>query len=165
MKNRLVTLAGALALMVVLGKFYATPLMAQVRAAIVQDRDSEARNHYQAFLNCSTTTASCENIFPAVPVGKRLIITNVSIGVSAAPASGISLFELLVPGGAIYSIPFTKGFNTFGNPYYSGNATVSAAFEAGQTPTVLVYNTINPNSVGTPYSDAATISGYMIDIL
>ncbi len=37
MKNRLLTFAGALALLAVLGHFYAVPLMAQVRAALVKN--------------------------------------------------------------------------------------------------------------------------------
>ena len=41
MKSNLLTLAGTLALVAVLGKFYAIPAVAQVtRAALVQDRDS-----------------------------------------------------------------------------------------------------------------------------
>ena len=45
MKNRLLTFAGALVLLAVLGSYYAKPLLATV-AALVQDRDSKGRNVY-----------------------------------------------------------------------------------------------------------------------
>ena len=49
MKNRLLTLAGALALLVVLGKFYAKPLLAQAPAVIPSGpsttQDGEASAH------------------------------------------------------------------------------------------------------------------------
>ena len=47
MKNRLMTFAGALALLAVLGKFYAPPLMAQVKATFIQDVDQAARQPFQ----------------------------------------------------------------------------------------------------------------------
>ena len=71
MKNRLWTFIAALVLLAVLGKFYAVPLVAQVRAAIVQDRDSKARNVYQEVESCFNVTNPCQITFAAVPAGKR----------------------------------------------------------------------------------------------
>src|SRR5215510_9864301 len=78
MKNKLITLAGALALAAVLGKFYAVPAFAQVRAALMQDRDSKARNYYQTYnLNCGYALNICSADLPVVPAGKRLVIEHI----------------------------------------------------------------------------------------
>ena len=71
MKNKLLTLAGGLALVGVLGHFYAKPLLAQVRAALVQNVDEPARHvwtfaGYSAFSNTYT-----------VPAGQTLVIEEV----------------------------------------------------------------------------------------
>ena len=50
MKNRLITMAGALALLAVVGKFYATPALAKlVRAALVKNVDEKGRSPYMQF--------------------------------------------------------------------------------------------------------------------
>jgi len=86
MKNKLLTLAGTLATLAVLGHFYAKPLLAQVRAALVQDRDQPARQPFAAtfplrfgvfddvFFLDKQTTGTLSNV---VPAGKRLVITHV----------------------------------------------------------------------------------------
>jgi len=83
MKNKLFTLAGALALLVILGKFYAGPAIAQtVRAALVQDRDNPARqpfSYLQVFNPPNTNNFS----LPAVPAGKRRIINGLYIAMSS----------------------------------------------------------------------------------
>lgn len=71
MRNKLMTLAGGLALAGVLGHFYAKPLLAQVRAALVQNVDEPARHvwtfaGYSAFSNTYT-----------VPAGQTLVIDEV----------------------------------------------------------------------------------------
>ena len=71
MKNKLMTLAGGLALAGLLGHFYAKPLLAQVRAALVQNVDEPARHvwtfaGYCAFSNTYT-----------VPAGQTLVIEEV----------------------------------------------------------------------------------------
>src|SRR5258706_15121720 len=82
MKNRILTLAGILALVAVLGKFYAVPAIAQaVRAAVVKNIDEPGRSPFQqeAFFSgsCPNITACSVNYAP-VPANKRLVITNVS---------------------------------------------------------------------------------------
>jgi hypothetical protein len=47
MKNRLLTLAGVLALLAVVGKFYAEPVWAQARAALVKNIDERGRNPFR----------------------------------------------------------------------------------------------------------------------
>jgi hypothetical protein len=80
MKNRLLTLAGALALVAVIGKFYAPPLLAQVRAALVKSVDEPGRVPYQARQTSSQKFGGDAEyaFFPVIPAGKRLVVTHVS---------------------------------------------------------------------------------------
>jgi hypothetical protein len=79
MKNKLLSLAGVVACVAVLGHFYAKPLLAQVRAALVQNVDEPGRNPYQevVFTICGGTQ-NCNFSFSIVPPGKRLVVTHVN---------------------------------------------------------------------------------------
>jgi hypothetical protein len=77
MKNRLLSLAGSLALVAVIGKYYAVPAIAQtVRAAVVKNIDEKGRIPYQEMSTCLSPVAgiSCAVAFPLVPANKRLVI-------------------------------------------------------------------------------------------
>lgn len=125
MKNKLLTVAGALVLLAVIGKFYATPVLAQVRAALVQDRDNPARQPF-TFSTLSTGSAS-GNVFlagtslPAVPAGKRRIITNFFANVATTGACSVSIANnsATFPMVAIFQAPVIVGAS-FGPP--PGNA-------------------------------------------
>jgi hypothetical protein len=105
MKNRLLTMAGALALLAVVGKFYALPAIAQtIRAALVQDRDSPARQAFTYSTQLPFKTG--EVLFPSVPAGKRRVINGVyvvatSVGAcpttiaTSTPGGGLTFFALL----------------------------------------------------------------------
>jgi hypothetical protein len=161
MRNRLWTLAGTLALLAVLGKFYAKPLIAQVKAAIVQDRDSKARNIYQAVNNCYNVTNPCQVAFAAVPAGKRLIIEQVSAIVTLPTAAGSSLVGVELRGASVFQLlPVVAAPGNFGGQVqYSTNQTVLAAYDAGQVPEVDTFV-----ASGSTFTVVASISGYMIDI-
>src|SRR5882724_6692760 len=74
MKNRLVSLAAGLVLLVVAGKFVSVPAIAQaVRAALVRDVDNPARNAIQFQLY--GYYGSTDYI---VPAGKTLVIEDVA---------------------------------------------------------------------------------------
>lgn len=82
MKNRLLTLASAMVLLVVVGKFYAQPLLAQVRAALVQNVDERGRVPYKSGASCfgalSGSFAACNMLFDPVPAKTRLVVEHVS---------------------------------------------------------------------------------------
>jgi hypothetical protein len=157
MKNRLVTLAGALALLAVLGKYYAAPAIAQVvRAAVVKNVDEKGRIPYivAGFSSCSpfgTTGAECS--FAAVPANKRLVIEYINAGLSHAPGSAPDVaFRFNGAGGTLhqFSLP------TFPRvPGISGtSAQVLIYLDAGQVPRLV--------------SDAgfiqAELTGYLVDL-
>jgi hypothetical protein len=161
MKNRLWTLAGALALLAVLGKFYAVPLVAQVRAALVQDRDQRGRNIYQAVNNCFNVTNPCQVTFAAVPAGKRLIVEQVSAIVTLPTAAGNSLDAIELRGASVFQfLPAVPTPGNFGGQIqYMTNQTVLASYDAGQVPEVDTFV-----ASGSTFTVLASISGYMIDI-
>jgi hypothetical protein len=161
MKNRLWTLAGALALLAVLGKFYAVPLVAQVRAAIVQDRDSKARNIYQSVQNCFNVTNPCQVTFAAVPAGKRLIVEQVSALVTLPTAAAGTIADIELRGASVFQfLPIVAAPGNFGGQVqYTTNQTVLAAYDAGQVPQVDTFV-----ASGATFTVVASISGYMIDI-
>jgi len=161
-KNKLLTLAGALTLLAVLGHFYGKPLLAQVRAAIVQDRDSKARNIYQEVESCFIATNPCVIPFAPVPAGKRLIIEQVSALVTLPAAGTLADIELRGSGGSgvFQFLPVIASIGNFGGQFqYTTNQTVLASYDAGQVPNVDAFVASN-----SPFTMLASLSGYMIDI-
>jgi hypothetical protein len=152
-------IAGTLALLAVVGKFYAAPALAQVRAAIVQDRDQRGRNFYQSTSNCQNVTSPCVIAFQAVPAGKRLIIEHVSALGKMSAAN--TLAEVELRGGLVFQfLALTAApANYPGQFSYIADAQVLAAYDVGQVPSVDMFSTS-----GSLFTGVASISGYMIDI-
>jgi len=162
MKNKLITLAGALALAAVLGKFYAVPAFAQVRAALMQDRDSKPRNYYQTYnLSCGYAVNICSTDLPTVPAGKRLVIEHIS---GEADTSGLNdLYRVSLWVKNQYASAYLEfgSANVTPNSLYARpfNQAVFATFDAGQTPQVTLQTT------GTGgFAWQAVICGYLVDI-
>ncbi len=165
MKNRLLTLAGALLLLAVLGKFYATPLMAQIRATLIQNRDEPARNLYEMYRTCTDSGNKCTVNYPAIPANKRLILTHVSgyalgAGVLADHVNGGVLSREtgdMSRKGLVASLQ--GSFTTTPGGRWSVNQEVLTSFEAGEAPSI----EIETNATGW-YVGLFHISGYMIDV-
>jgi hypothetical protein len=159
MKTRVWQIAGVPTLAGVLGKFYAPPLMAQVRAALVQDRAAEGRNLYQAVNRCNHSPDPCVITFPAVPAGKRLIVKQVSALASMAEAN--SLVSIQLRGASVFQfLPLVASPGNFTNQFdYTASGSVLASYDASQAPNVDAFA-----ATGNPFTVVASISGYMIDI-
>jgi len=152
MKNRLLTFAGALALLAVLGKFYAPPLMAQVRAALVQDVDQPARAPFQVTVPININNFTFTPV--SIPAGKRLVIDYISMS-GAAQTAGTDLQPIIilsssVAGGStnLYYIAPQQSGTVPGQYYHTEQATiyadtlnVSPAF-AGFTPSFMAFNVV-----------------------
>jgi hypothetical protein len=149
MKNRLFTLAGALALIAVLGKFYATPLMAQARAALVQDVDQPARAPFQATVPVNISNFTFTNV--PVPAGKRLVVDFLAIN-GAAQTSGAYIQPIVILSSTVagsssmfYFAPQQSTvapgqyYDTRQATIYADTLSVSPAF-AGFTPTFMSFN-------------------------
>jgi hypothetical protein len=149
MRNRLFTIAGALALIAVLGKFYATPLMAQARAALVQDVDQAARAPFQVTVPVNINNFTFTNV--PVPAGKRLVVDFLAIngaaGTSGAYVQPIVLVSSTVAGNnSLYYVAPQQSTVAAGQYYdtrqvtiYADSLSVSPAF-AGFTPTFMTFN-------------------------
>ena len=152
MKNRLLTFAGALALLAVLGKFYAPPLMAQVRAAMVQDVDQPARAPFQVTVPINITNFTYTPV--VIPAGKRLVVDYISMSGAAQTAGAdiqpIIIFSSSVAGNpsCLYYIGPQQSGTTPGQYYHTEKTTifadslsVSPAF-AGFAPTFMAFNVV-----------------------
>lgn len=159
MKFRMLQFAGVLAVLAVVGKFYAVPALAQVRATLVQDRDQRGRNIYQAQSVCFQVTNPCTITFPAVPAGQRLIIehaSTINVMASATALNGVQMRN-----GSVYQFltPSAVPGNYSGQFDFVSNDNVLLSYDAGQIPTVVVFAT-----TGATFTSEAAISGYMIQI-
>jgi len=152
MKNRLLTLAGALALLAVLGKFYAPPLMAQVRAALVQDVDQPARQPFQVTVPININNFTYTPV--TIPAGKRLVVDYLAMSGAAQTAGAyiqpIIIFNSGVAGNpsALYYVAPSQSSTAPGQYYhtekaaiYADSLSVSPAF-AGYSPTFMSFNVV-----------------------
>jgi len=162
MKNKTLQLAGVLALVAVIGKFYAVPAYAQVRAALVQNRDEVGRNFYFVNASCSTVTFGyCQLDFPAVPAGKRLIVKQVSALQAMGALNSIQSIDLRTKNHQIgaFLTPKAMPANNSTLAYYAENESVLVNFDAGDQPEFIVFTNSSAN-----FTSVVTLTGYMIDI-
>ena len=159
-KNKLITLAGALALAAVLGKFYAVPVLAQVRSALVKNIDERGRTPYGQTVGCNTPGSTvCLAIFPAIPATKRLVIEHVN-GYVRIPGNLLYVAALDGNNPLIHFIFFqAQGTDQANNTIYIANQPTLTYFEAAQTPNFVV----NINSAAA-ISAQLTITGYLVDL-
>jgi hypothetical protein len=163
-KNRLVTMAGALAILALLGKFYATPVMAQaLRAVLVKNLDEKGRSPYMQFQGRSCPgggNAVCDIVFPPVPAGKRLVVERVNGSVIFA-SSGVRIASLLTPQNVIFFFPVRPtDLKVTSDPIVLVNESTLAYFESGEFPTFhLIFN----DGSDVPVI-SSTISGYLVDL-
>ncbi|HEV3201928.1 MAG TPA: hypothetical protein VGZ73_28720 [Bryobacteraceae bacterium] len=164
MKHKLLTFAGALALLAVIGKFYALPAIAQtVRATLVKNIDERGRIPYQASVGC-TGLATCTAFVNPVPANSRLVIEH--IGVQGQVFSGVQIAYTALGAssgesnqllsyddvGAIFQGSFP------GVDLYVISQPVLVYFEAGQIPGVQFAAGSDNVKI------AGVISGYLVDL-
>src|SRR5262245_25873570 len=145
MKSRLFAMAGALMLLMLLGRFFAKPLLAQVRAALVQSVDEPGRNPYQETksVECVTGLSFCEFDFSPVPAGKRLVVTNLS-GYSAKKSEPSPLGLLIVYDNVknkeILDVFFAgvKTLQSNGFTFFAHNQEIRAYYEPNEAPHIRV---------------------------
>jgi len=160
MKNRLLTFAGALALLAVMGKFYAEPLMAQVRATLVKNIDERGRNPYTGSLACySASTNSCSAFFPAVPANMELVVEHISMSVDTpTPLQSVDFYGNGVQANPLLTV---QGNDSAGNTIYVANQPLLAYFSAGQAPSVAVFT---KQASFEFVSGSVTLTGYLVNL-
>lgn len=187
MKQKLLTTAGALALLAVLGKYYAQPVFAQVRAALVSDVDNPARGFVQFSRLVGPTEGSSghfwnQDLQYAVPAGKRLVIDNISavsfqlfsntlptpfllvIGINAADCNPRGLnnaFDQAEIGNrSAVAVPLIYNGTDFSGSYSFGNAMrVQAYADSGQC---LGGRITSSSSMAFGTGLAVTVSGHLV---
>lgn len=151
MKNRLLKIAGTLALLVVLGKFYAKPLYAAV-TAMVQDVDQPARAPFQATVEVNVNNFNYTAV--PIPAGMRLVVDYISMS-GAAQTAGPDIQPIVTlsssvagsPTATYYIAPEQSGtvpgqyYHTEKTTIYSDSLSVGPAF-AGYEPTFLALNVV-----------------------
>lgn len=161
MKKRILTVAGGLALLAVTAHFFAKPMMAAVRAALVENVDERGRNPYIQSLSCYQLNSNvCNAFFPPVPAGMRLVVEHINLSLdsptkfSHADLSG---------NGMIIENPFLQlqGPDPAGNNIYIGNEPMLIYYEAGQTP-ILQMNSATGSFEFM--SGTVTLTGYLVNL-
>jgi hypothetical protein len=159
-------------LLSILGRFFAKPLLAQVRAALVADIDTPARAPYQSgvFIRCADHGFTCEAAGNSVPPGKRLTITNVSGAFDLYTQPGQAVDLVLEHGLASGSPPPSNMPLVFFPTFFQGtdsgvdafvvNAPVSAHFDPPDYPKIVLSLGAN-NTTKSPFIFA--LSGYVVD--
>jgi len=157
-KNRLLTLAAALTLLFVLGHFYAKPLFAQVRAALIKNIDERARTPYQKTFDCNAGPNSpiCFTSLPMVEPNNRLVLEYVSFSASCSTQP----FVVLRGGIGSQNEWFFNSLRVPLTPLtlWTVAQPMTAFVEAGQSPQLTMQtSTLGCNIQGT-------VSGYLVDL-
>jgi hypothetical protein len=143
MKNRMWTMAGALALLAVVGKFYALPAIAQtVRAALVKNIDERGRNPYSEHVACGFTPPAffCDAAPTSpVPAGMRLVVeyVNMQVAVSGGAVLDSPILYTNLPTIFTY-IPTTFALTRGVSNIYVGRENLVGYVEAGNTPFIRI---------------------------
>jgi hypothetical protein len=167
MKNRMWTMAGALALLAVVGKFYALPAIAQtVRAALVKNIDERGRNPFVYGFSCSPTPGSpgyCVATGAPIPAGTRLVVENINIFGSYASTASVVRTALGVNTALTRVHDVTGGTVSDqgnGQSSYSLNANLIDYIEAGESPSLLFE--MKGSTAGALFFGA--ITGYLVNL-
>jgi len=163
MKHRLLRAAGAIALMAILGAFYAVPAKAQVHPMLIKNIDEPGRTPYMDSADCFRNYWQCSNQLKAIPAGKRLVVEHISLNVQ----TGGNLLQVLVSGNGFDQRLFLQKQVLFSNGVsaYVVSQPFISYYEPGTTPAFEVQ--INGTSGTGPlyYVEGhLTITGYLIDL-
>jgi hypothetical protein len=159
-----VVLAAALGALSVLGTFTAKPLLAQIKAALVQSVDEPGRNPYQSFvlLSSCNTQFNCFLPFTKVPAGKRLVATNVAGLIPVTSPGGIAAVSLGNQSAGPPIVPLATIFQgMIGTNNYAVNSTIKAYFEPNDTP-ILLLNT--SGALTQSEFGVVNLSGYLVSV-
>ena len=160
-----VWMAAGLSALSLVAAFTARPLLAQIRAALVQNVDEPGRTPYLSTADLSSCGGFnvCDGLFATVPAGKRLVATNLTgliyletpgVISSGCVAGGTTCFPTVLQAGV-----FSGALNAVGM-----NVTLDVFIDGPAQPSILLQGTTNfvifPKGV---VGEAITLSGYLVD--
>ena len=167
-----------LSLLSVVASYTAKPLLAQIRAALVQNVDEPGRNPYSSTVffadqfefpgNGAKCQGTCRIDFATVPAGKRLVVTSITGNIyveTPGVVSGILLFPLgNALGGTTLNVPtFLQAGVQSGSNIIGVNLQFTAYFESGFVPEMFIQPTtsISPGRNGLT-EGVLTLTGYLV---
>ena len=131
------------------------------KAALVQDVFGPGVTPYQSNQLYNPSASICPNnfycqiAFPAVPAGKRLVVTYASATYSLNAGATEAIVEI---GNGLFSTMDLPGAMNVGNLRYVASGPITYYFEQGETP----YIFITGSSVITSNTGHASIIGYLV---
>jgi hypothetical protein len=129
--------AATVSAVAVIGAFSAKPVIAQIRAALVQNVDEPGRNPYQETQFVICAAQNCNFTFATVPAGKRLVLTHVNGTVNTAGGTvPITLIQSSLGGSpfATVWVPLTKSTVHSNATRFMISSDVLAYFGPGEQP-------------------------------
>jgi len=162
--------AGVSALSLVVA-FTAKPLLAQIRASLMQNVDEPGRTPYMSFASstgCALKDA-CIARFAPIPMGKRLVATNITGTVQVQTPGllrGADLVFHRLMAIQIYSIPTllqTGVFNGGSTNIVGINAPLGLYIDGPDQPTL---NVVTSSVLSTDFGSlglSVALSGYLVD--
>ena len=118
MARKLWTLSAVLALLAIIGKFYAKPVLAQVRAALVQSVDEPGRNTF-ALSGTNDTLNPYFQTF-TVPAGKRYIVDQYTATCDVVASTSLTQVEIDTSVGGVTTFTSSPAHPVQVNGYVSG---------------------------------------------
>ncbi len=143
------------------GSLLACSLASAQKAALVQPAFGPGITPYQSNQLYNPSASICPNqfycqiAFPAVPAGKRLVVTYASATYSLNAGATEAIVEI---GNGLFSTMDLPAPVNVGNSRYLASGPVTYYFEAGETP----YIFITGSSVITSDTGHASIIGYLV---
>jgi hypothetical protein len=159
MKNRLLTMAGAGVL--ILGGYHAKPLVAQARAALIQNVDEPGRHVFGFYASNLSNPAD----FP-IPAGKRYVVEQFSADCNVK--SGFALGDVRIrvltegkPMSASAAPHFVEREDQLRN-LWSGSGTTRLYADPGTFIEMTTFDTAG--ALGDTEQRSFSVSGYSIDV-
>jgi hypothetical protein len=148
------------------GALVAVPAVAQIKPAMVRSVDEPARVPYGGTMAFSCPFGNdCTASYPAVPAGKRVRITDLSLAFSAS--SSAAHFVLVHRNGGTFNtmlagfqvVPISGAF--YGN-LVATTQSLNLIFEAGDTPVVEIGVAAGTGGINASQA-RVTLTGYIVD--
>jgi hypothetical protein len=177
--NRTVCILAAISTLAAVGTFTAKPLMAQIKAALVQDIDEPGRIPYQSIAvfsqggggcvgpNCFSCSGNlCSLNFAPVPSNKRLVVTSV-LGEVYVDTPGvlqpIQLGRVFIP--TVLQTGTFPGAGAGSDNIIGINAAASmlTPIDGGNIPTINMVSTTPFSASNGLTNGQMTITGYLVD--
>ncbi len=173
--RRLLVVAGAFAAVLLLA---APVAVAQIRPAVVKNVDEPGRVPYVQFFSAVPGLSTgcgvnfCDFYLPAVPAGKRLVITDVYGVINLEPGATVHSLQLRATDSSfvttrnIFEVPHNpSAYYTVALAYelrrYAFQAKVTMFVEAGDRVAVHFWT---GGSLHEDYATSLTIVGYLVDV-